>query len=337
MFCSFSIHPRSDEPMKVWYLRRFPRGRGFTLIELLVVIAIIAILIGLLLPAVQKVREAAARTQCKNNLKQLNLAALNYESTNQQLPPGIAVSGPMAAGSYIGSLAFLLPYIEQNNIYNQIPQSYFTFTNPNGVWWGNAWGAGNNNVKTFICPADNAQNAPLTYGVFCYLYENGYTLYGGYFGGQNPTLGRTNYAANAGALGNVGAANMGGDTFYGQWCGPYYQDSTTKIVQITDGTSYTFGMLEILGGVETGPRDWVNSWMGGGTMVTAWDTMSPAQWYSVGSKHTGIVQFGYVDGSVRVATKIGASPDWFTNRWYAFMAASGMQDGNVYDASLFGG
>jgi prepilin-type N-terminal cleavage/methylation domain-containing protein len=124
------------------------RRKGFTLIELLVVIAIIAILIGLLLPAVQKVRGAAARSQCQNNLKQIALAALNYESAMNTLPPG------MNGNSYVGSLAYLLPFLEQNNIYNQIPLALFQTNQNIGPWWNYVYGAAAGyHIKTFECPS----------------------------------------------------------------------------------------------------------------------------------------------------------------------------------------
>src|SRR5262245_43577619 len=103
--------------------RRWLHRPGFTLIELLVVIAIIAILIGLLLPAVQKVREAAARIQCTNNFKQIALAAHNYHDANGFVP-GVWYQldpVPFSSGGHVHSNLFyaLLPYIEQQNVYKQ--------------------------------------------------------------------------------------------------------------------------------------------------------------------------------------------------------------------------
>ena len=136
--------------------RRRPTPRpGFTLIELLVVIAIIAILIGLLLPAVQKVREAAARTRCANHLKQLGLAAQGYHDTNQHLPPGVGYYPP--AGAEFGTYFFhLLPYVERAALHRDALGSV-PFPPPDGprvVRYPGNNGVYARPVPVYLCPSD---------------------------------------------------------------------------------------------------------------------------------------------------------------------------------------
>src|SRR5438874_1589353 len=135
-------------------LPRF-RTRGFTLIELLVVIAIIGVLIGLLLPAVQKVREAALRAKCQNNLKQIGLALHNFESAKGALPPS-RVNNPATTtppfanfrdAKYMHTWApFLFPYIEQQSLANQYNFQVNTFDPPNDV-------IVKTQIPVFLCPA----------------------------------------------------------------------------------------------------------------------------------------------------------------------------------------
>ena len=200
------------------------RRRGFTLIELLVVIAIIAVLIALLLPAVQAAREAARRSQCVNNLKQLGLAVLNYESSNGSLPPTGTISpsgSPLQTIGNFGMKVRLLPFIEQQNLFNTLNVTY------NGeAPQGQNDTILTTQINTFLCPSDG--NVP----VFLYTVVNG--------SGQKQ-IGYANYANNIGTI----ASNNGGSLD-----GPAYimaaplnptgaQGGTVTLATITDGTSNT--------------------------------------------------------------------------------------------------
>jgi prepilin-type N-terminal cleavage/methylation domain-containing protein/prepilin-type processing-associated H-X9-DG protein len=142
---------------------RVRTGRGFTLIELLVVIAIIAVLIALLLPAVQAAREAARRAQCVNNMKQLGLGCLNYESIMNTLPANLYLHPNYSSATYNWNnsswIVFILPQIEQQGLYNSVNFSIMWGQNVLGNWSPRVLGQQNSTVRvtvinSLICPSD---------------------------------------------------------------------------------------------------------------------------------------------------------------------------------------
>ncbi|MDR3618826.1 MAG: DUF1559 domain-containing protein [Paludisphaera borealis] len=211
-------------------MKRDPRATGgFTLIELLVVIAIIAVLISLLLPAVQSAREAARRIQCTNNMKQLGLALHNYNDSVNSLPPASQGGYGYVYMNYTG-YSFLLPYIEQTNGYNVFNFSLNTGGSlPIQGWsqWGNST-AFTLQFGMFLCPSNRATG------------EVGTTTSDGW---SVEKAAVTDYLFNGGAgrfvVRGYGETNR---------MGPFGFDSATRLAEFQDGTSNTFLMGESAGG-----------------------------------------------------------------------------------------
>jgi prepilin-type N-terminal cleavage/methylation domain-containing protein/prepilin-type processing-associated H-X9-DG protein len=230
-----------------------PRQRGFTLIELLVVIAIIAILIGLLLPAVQKVRESAARTQCSNNLKQLGLALHMYHDTHSSFPFG-ANDNPTLAGLRYSSEPWgvmILPYIEQEGLFLrfQVPSQAVnppsltgTFNNPpfNIQALDPDINPAATPVKTYICPSSISRGMAYTD-----TWDNNPHAYGPYAGNPSWTVAASDYIGVSGVLGSLTSAYTPGLNF--DHNGVLTDNFIVHIGDIADGTSNTWMVGECAG------------------------------------------------------------------------------------------
>ncbi len=262
------------------------RRRGFTLIELLVVIAIIGVLIALLLPAVQAAREAARRSQCTNNLKQIGLAMANYVSANQETTPPSMIDDPQNGIPFqnFSQLTRLLPFMEQTTVYNAINMYH------GARWAPGSWPQGqvvnataiNTQVQVFLCPSDEGNP-----------------------GGTGPQ-GTMSYANNIGLCrGYTGWAQNGPSVVSMTWDGSA-KVPPVKLSTFSDGTSNTAIFSEWVKGPAKDPnsagvRDGLG--MVYTSPVNAWNPTPPLyyDWTAAQQCHNnGLAQLGMERGMVVV-------------------------------------
>ncbi len=293
------------------------RRRGFTLIELLVVIAIIAVLIALLLPAVQAAREAARRAQCINNLKQLGLAAANYESSNSCYPQGVkfqlyAPSAGFGPAGWVDASVWvqMCQYLEQGNIYNSWNQSL-------GIYQGVQLTITKVAISSLYCPSDPTAGIPMNLGSS--YFDGPMTQTGGFI------VSYSNYAAVGGTWNSW--PNNGLLSFAAtrpNSLGIFYNGSATTIADVTDGTSNTMLFAETAHGlIAKASQPWWHHWFAGDHGDNEIDTMYPPNpqkkfteigssstystatggvgifFGSASSFHPGGANFAFADGSVK--------------------------------------
>jgi len=242
--------------------------QGFTLVELLVVIAIIGTLVGLLLPAVQSAREAARRSACSNNVKQLGLTLLNFESTRKRLPAAsdrTTAGNAVAAGSY-SWVTFVLPFLEETNLYNTISGSTSRFSTPFSAVAGIATQV-QTSLNQTVCPsfAEDKAAAVVAGGLATSTCGvNNYKAISGVgYSGTSPSL----YPDSA-------VGGQGGGAITVQYWeptrsgvpGPY---AGITLAQVADGTSKTFALAESREKTSAAWIDGARNWVTAATGATA--------------------------------------------------------------------